>query len=250
MRPLLQACLVGQQTIERKPGTSRAWLWAVLPLTALLLALAVGWLVQRHRWNQAIENLRTQPGIVLTSEESLWRGYRLTGLRDPMAVDPAQIIRHVGIDPSKVNAHWEQYFSLDPSFELPRRIAEEKLRIEQQVILFRVDSSELDPEQLLKLTDVESSLRKLQSYTAAAHKNLKVEIAGHTDPTGKEERNAALSEQRANAVIDALTDRGIAPESFLPVAMASRAPVALKGSNLAELSRRVTFLVMMDDKKQ
>ena len=248
--PCFRPAWLGQQTIERKPGTSRAWLWVVLPVTALLLALAVGWLVQRHRWNQAIENLRTQPGIVLTSEESLWRGYRLTGLRDPMAVDPAQIIRHVGIDPSKVNAHWEQYFSLDPSFELPRRIAEEKLRIEQQVILFRVDSSELDPEQLLKLTDVESSLRKLQSYTAAAHKNLKVEIAGHTDPTGKEERNAALSEQRANAVIDALTDRGIAPESFLPVAMASRAPVALKGSNLAELSRRVTFQVVMDDKKQ
>jgi outer membrane protein OmpA-like peptidoglycan-associated protein len=250
MRPLLRACLVGQQPREPKRGASRAWLWVALPLTILFLALNVGWLVQRHRWNQAVENLRRQPGIVLTSEESLWRGYRLTGLRDPMAVDPAQIIQHVGIDPSKVNAHWEQYISLDPRFELPRRIAEEKLRIEQRVILFRVDSSQLDPEQLLKLADVESSLRRLQSYTAAAHKNLKVEIAGHTDPTGKEERNAALSEQRANAVINALTDRGIAPETFVPVAMASRAPVALKGGlNLPELSRRATFQVMMDDKQ-
>jgi OOP family OmpA-OmpF porin len=249
MRPLLQACLMGQQPREGKTVVSRAWLWVAWPVTALLLALGVGWLVQRYRWNRAVEDLRAQPGIVLTSEERLWRGYRLTGLRDPMAVDPSQIVRQAGIDPAKVNARWEQYISLDPRFDLPRRIAEEKSRVEGQVILFRVDSFHLDPEQSLKLADVESSLRKLQSYAAAAHKNLKVEIAGHTDPTGKEEKNAALSEQRAHAVIQALSDRGIAPESFLPVAMASRAPVALKsGSSLPELSRRVTLHIMMDDK--
>jgi len=247
MRPLLEACLVGQQPREGKRTASRAWLWVALPVATLLLALGVGWLVQRHRWNLAVTNLRAQPGIVLTSEENVWRGYRLTGLRDPMAADPAEIIRRAGVDPAKVNARWEQYISLDPRFELPRRIAEEQALIERQVILFRVNSSQLDPEQVLKLADIETSLRKLQGYASAAGRKLKVEIEGHTDPTGQEEKNAALSQQRADEVVKALTRRGISPDLFVPVAMASRAPIELKtGSNLAELSRRVTFRVMTD----
>lgn len=251
MRPLLQACLVGQQPREAKRTASRAWLWVVLPVTALLLALGVNWLLQRHRWNRAVENLRAQPGIVLTSEENVWRGCRLTGLRDPMAADPAEIIRSAGVDPAKVNARWEQYISLDPRFELPRRIAEEKALIERQVILFRVNSSQLDPEQVLRLADIETGLRKLQGYASAGRRKLKVEIAGHTDPTGQEEKNAALSQQRADEVVKVLTDRGISPDSIVTVAMASRAPVALKtGSTLPQLSRRVTFRVVMDNEQQ
>ncbi len=251
MRPLLEACLVGQQPREGKRSASRAWLWVAVPVVALLLALGVGWMVQRHRWNQAIANLRVEPGIVLTSEENMWRGYRLTGLRDPMAADPAEIIRSAGVDPAKVNAHWEQYISLDPRFELPRRIGEEKAILEQQVILFRLNSSQLDPEQVLRLADIENDLRKLQGYASVAHRRLKVEIAGYTDPTGREEKNAALSQQRADAVINALIDRGIRADSFVPIAMASRAPVALKtSSNIPELRRCVTFRVLMDNGQQ
>ena len=184
MRPLLQACLVGRQPLHGKRTASRAWLWVALPVTALLLALCVNWLVQRHRWNLAVAKLRGEPGIVLTSEEKVWRGYRLTGLRDPMAADPTEIMRRVGVDSAKVNARWEQYFSLDPKFDIPRHTAEERMRIERQLILFRVNSSQLDPEQLLRLDDIENSLRRLQGYASASGRKLKVEIAGHTDPTG------------------------------------------------------------------
>ncbi len=248
MRPLLEACLVGQQPRLGKRTASRAWLWVAMPVAVVLLALGVGWLVQRHRWIQAVDNLRAQPGIVLTSEERLWSGYRLTGLRDPMAADPAEIIRRAGVDPAKVNAHWEQYISLDPRFQLPRHVAEEKARIERQVILFRVNSSQLDPQQLLRLDDIESSLRSLQIYASASGRKLKVEIAGHTDPTGQEVKNATLSQKRAEEVIKALTDRGIAANAFTPVAKSSQAPFEWKpGSYVPELSRRVTFRVLMDN---
>jgi len=251
MRPLLEACLVGQQPRGGKQTASRAWLWVALTVAGLLLALGVNWMVQRHRWNQAIENLRAEPGIVLTSEENVWRGYRLSGLRDPMAADPAEIIRRAGVDPAKVDARWEQYISLDPRFQLSRHVAEEKAHIERQVILFRVNSSQLDPEQLLRLDDVESSLRRLQGYASASGWKLKLEIAGHTDPTGQEVKNATLSQKRAEEVIKALTDRGITADAFTPVAKASQAPFEWKpGSYVPELSRRVTFRVLMDNEQK
>jgi outer membrane protein OmpA-like peptidoglycan-associated protein len=251
MRPLLQACLVGQQPLQGKRTASRAWLWVALPVTALLLALCVNWLVQRHRWNLAVANLRAEPGIALTSEEKVWRGYRLTGLRDPMAADPTEIMRRVGVDPAKVNARWEQYFSLDPKFDIPRHIAEERVHIERQVILFRVNSSQLDAEQLLRLDDIESSLRRLQGYASASGRELKVEIAGHTDPTGPEVKNVTLSQKRADEVMKALTDRGISADAFTRLAKASQVPFEWKaGSYIPELSRRVTFRVLMDNEPQ
>ena len=238
---------MGQQPREGKGTTSRAWLWVALPVAALLLVWAGYGIMQRYRWNKAVENLRAEPGIVLTSEESQWRGYRLNGLRDPMAADPSEIIRRAGLDPAKVNARWEQYVSLDPQFELPRRIAEEQALIERQNILFRVNSSQLDPEQMLKLADIGSELSKLAGYLSAGHRKLQVEISGHTDPTGPEEKNAALSKKRADAVMDALKERGINPDAFIPIAMGARSPVAGKaGASLPELSRRVTFRVVTE----
>jgi len=251
MRPLLETCLVGRQPRGGKRTASQAWLWVALPVAGLLLALVVNLMVQRHRWNQAIESLRAEPGIVLTSEETVWRGYRLSGLRDAMAADPAEIMRRAGVDPVKVNAHWEPYVSLDPRFELPRHVAEEKARIERQVILFRMNSSQLDPQQLLGLDDVEGSLRSLQGYAAASGSKLRVEIAGHTDPTGPEAKNATLSQKRAEEVIKALTDRGITADAFTPVAKASQTPFVWKsGSYVPELSRRVTFRVLMDNEQR
>jgi outer membrane protein OmpA-like peptidoglycan-associated protein len=203
--------------------------------------------MQRYHWNKAVENLQAEPGIVLTSEESQWRGYRLSGLRDPMAADPAEILRRAGVDPAKVNARWEQYVSQDPRFELPRRIAEEKALIERQTILFRVNSSQLDPEQMLKLADIAAELRKLNGYLSSVHRKLQVEISGYTDPTGPEEKNAALSKQRADAVMDVLKERGINPDAFVPVAMGARSPIAWKaGVPLPELSRRVTLRVVTE----
>jgi len=251
LRPLLEACLVGQQPRKGKHRSSRAWLWVAVPVAVLLLTLGVGWAVQRHRWNRAIENLRAEPGIVVTSEENLWGGYRLTGLRDPMAADPGEIIRRAGVNPAKVRARWERYVSLDPRFEVTRHMADEKVLIERRVILFRVNSSQLDAEQLLKLADIEADLVKLQGYASAMHRKLKVEIAGHTDPTGLEERNSALSQRRADEVMRVLADGGIRADSFVAVGMASRAPPArTSGLNLPELGRRVTFRIMMDDEQQ
>jgi outer membrane protein OmpA-like peptidoglycan-associated protein len=41
-------------------------------------------------------------------------------LRDPLAVDPLKLLGEVGIDPARVEAHFEPYEGLDPQFVLKR----------------------------------------------------------------------------------------------------------------------------------
>ncbi len=43
-----------------------------------------------------------------------------------------------------------------------------------------------------------------------------IEVAGHTDQTGNDAANLRLSEERANAVVAALTERGVPVERLLP----------------------------------
>jgi outer membrane protein OmpA-like peptidoglycan-associated protein len=51
-------------------------------------------------------------------------------------------------------------------------------------------------------------LEKLQNYLLM-HSETKLEISGHTDNTGKEENNRALSQKRAEAVVKYLVGKGI-----------------------------------------
>ncbi len=44
----------------------------------------------------------------------------VSGLRDPLAHDPALTLRETGVDPARVISRWERYQSLEPGFVLQR----------------------------------------------------------------------------------------------------------------------------------
>jgi len=73
-----------------------------------------------------------------------------------------------------------------------------------KIIQFEFDKSDLLPNSY-------NSLDNLFEYLKL-RPNVKIEISGHTDNTGNEERNKELSEQRAKAVFDYLTKKGISKE--------------------------------------
>jgi OmpA-OmpF porin, OOP family len=56
--------------------------------------------------------------------------------------------------------------------------------------------------------------------------DLKLEIAGHTDNVGGEQANLKLSDERARAVVAALTQRGIAAARLSPKGYGQSSPVA------------------------
>jgi outer membrane protein OmpA-like peptidoglycan-associated protein len=66
-----------------------------------------------------------------------------------------------------------------------------------------------------------------------------IQIQGHTDSAGPEAYNMALSERRANAVRDALAQRGVAPDRLTTIGFGESQPI----SSSAAMNRRVSLVM-------
>ncbi len=64
-------------------------------------------------WLNFLDQLDLQPGIVVTNSSRSGNMYILKGLRDPLAADPAQLLKKSGIKPTSVKMSWSPYQSLD-----------------------------------------------------------------------------------------------------------------------------------------
>jgi OOP family OmpA-OmpF porin len=121
-RPILEECL----TAEFRPGTTRRRRGGLILITLLLIALAA-WaaLTYRHyrRWNQYVQALRAEPGLVVISTGRSGGKYTITGLRDPLARDPGTLLPQAQLSSSDVSGNWQAYQALLPSFVLSRATA-------------------------------------------------------------------------------------------------------------------------------
>ncbi len=80
--------------------------------------------------------------------------------------------------------------------------------------------------------------------TALRCPNADIEIAGHTDADGEDAFNQALSEKRAQAVIDYLVKAGLPASRFTAVGYGSTQPVAGNDTDEGKAqNRRIEFLV-------
>lgn len=117
--PLLEDCLQAQFAPPRRAVSPMTW-----ALLAALLLGAVWWgssvYQERQRWQTLVARLGAEPGLVLTAVETEWRHYRLTGLRDPLAADPAALLQESGLDAEHITTQWYPYYSLDAAFLLKR----------------------------------------------------------------------------------------------------------------------------------
>jgi outer membrane protein OmpA-like peptidoglycan-associated protein len=76
--------------------------------------------VVERQWRAYVDRLRAEPGIVITQSEARGDEFLLSGLRDPLAVDPLKYLDDAGIDPARVVAHFDPYQALHPQFVLER----------------------------------------------------------------------------------------------------------------------------------
>jgi len=120
-RDLLTDCLQSQY----RPGKSRTrtspllWLSAALFLSVAAIFLYTAYANHRE-WVSLREELKVQPGILVTQTDRQSGKYYVAGLRDPMAEDPLMILRDTGMDPDEVVFRWEPFHSLDPAFVVER----------------------------------------------------------------------------------------------------------------------------------
>jgi OOP family OmpA-OmpF porin len=70
--------------------------------------------IERGRVDAYVQRLREEPGVVVTAAERRDGRWQVSGLRDPLAVDPAEVLAQSGLDSRRVLGHWESYQALDP----------------------------------------------------------------------------------------------------------------------------------------
>ena len=75
---------------------------------------------EERQWQAYVARLRDEPGIVVTQSEARDGKFILSGLRDPLAIDPLSLLGEAGIDPARVEAHFDPYQGLEPQFVLKR----------------------------------------------------------------------------------------------------------------------------------
>jgi outer membrane protein OmpA-like peptidoglycan-associated protein len=236
--PHLRACLLGQLGGQQaKRPLFYAWVTISLPVLA-----AAGWfswsLRENRRWSGYLESLKGQPGIVVTSAGSQGRRYLVSGLRDPLAPDPAQMLERFSIPASRVAFRWEPYHSFHLPFLAVREFQRYRESVERHLVLFESASSEVAPQATLHLA---ADVQGLLDWAARAGSQVRVEIVGHTDPRGSEALNATLSQQRAEQVFVRLVEQGIPRESLLARGVGISEPLGGQNGQQHWRERRVSF---------
>jgi OOP family OmpA-OmpF porin len=103
-------------------------------------------------------------------------------------------------------------------------------------IRFESGRSTLDPDS--------SGLLDRLVETALRCPTTNVEIAGHTDTDGENASNQALSERRAQAVVDYLVKAGLPAGRFIAMGYGSTQPVATNETDHGKAqNRRIEFSV-------
>jgi len=103
--------------------------------------------------------------------------------------------------------------------------------------MFDVNSSVIKPGAYQEIDRVAQVLNK--------YPQTRIRIEGHTDSTGSEDYNQKLSEQRAEAVKNALITRGIDPARLETIGLGESSPIADNNSEAGrQMNRRVKVVII------
>lgn len=119
IRPTLTGLL---QIQFKKPQNKISYKLIVLGVVSAVLLIwgLFHWSSTLRRWAYFHEQLRNQPGIVVTDINKKDGRRHVYGMKDPYALEPAALLKTAGIAPGKVAFHWEPYQSAHPEFVLRR----------------------------------------------------------------------------------------------------------------------------------
>jgi outer membrane protein OmpA-like peptidoglycan-associated protein len=107
--------------------SSQGFPWLVVAAVLLGLIPAGGWFLlswqSGQHWQAYVSRLETQPGIIVAEQTARLGHFYISGLRDPLAVDPQALLSGTEVDPARVHSQWQTYQSLEPEFVLKRLMA-------------------------------------------------------------------------------------------------------------------------------
>ena len=108
-------------------------------------------------------------------------------------------------------------------------------KIVSYAITFETGKADLKPESVIEINRVAKLMQE--------HPELEFEVQGHCDNTGSDAVNDPLSQQRAEAIVNALVQQGIAQSRLTPVGKGSHSPIVPNDSAEGRAkNRRVEFV--------
>jgi OOP family OmpA-OmpF porin len=221
-RSAMQACLTGQSPEGRRTSFAPVYVAAGILLLAIAAWLTMSFMAQR-RWNSYISTLQSEPGIAVMHQERDGRQFTISGLRDPLARDPTELLKAAGIPAEKVRSNWEPYVSLAPQMAARREHTQLRSSIERQTIRFEVGQSRISYAGTDALQALVPQVKRL--FETASAQDLRLELIGHTDERGSEQANARLALDRANEIAAALAADGIESSKVVVRSAASTQPL-------------------------
>jgi OOP family OmpA-OmpF porin len=207
--------------------------------TRVVDGLPVGWPVRVLAGIEALSNLSNGSVLVSPDEVSV-RGN--TGNTMARAEISRLLIDKLG-ETANFTIDVEYVKKLDPVAGLPT--AEECLS--QITELTGARKITFDPGSASIAADAQGLLDDIADILKLCA-NLRIQIAGYTDSQGREEMNQKLSQDRAQAVLDALRVRRIPVGSFEAIGFGEANPIADNDSEEGrEANRRIEFTLIMPE---
>ncbi|MBN2542553.1 OmpA family protein [bacterium] len=119
VKPYLQDCL--QVRLEKKKKKALP----IFPIIAGIIVVALIVLLffsirTKRRWSDFIDQLNSQQGIIVTEVDKRDGKRLISGLRDPLAIDPVNILEQTELKPENVVFDFEPYQALDKDFVFMR----------------------------------------------------------------------------------------------------------------------------------
>ncbi|KYC35323.1 flagellar motor protein MotB [Scytonema hofmannii PCC 7110] len=121
-----------------------------------------------------------------------------------------------------------------------------KKQIEGKRLLFVEGTTELLAGEEKKLQELVVKIQNISVIAQYLGKKIRIQIVGHTDSTGSEQRNIVLSQSRASTILNSLSARGINTSYFYTIGVGDRQPPNIESKEKdAKSKRRVSFKVFL-----
>ncbi len=118
-RPVLESCLHTEYRAGEARPKRRAWILGTAVVAGLAIWLGFS-LRDRARWRAYLDALANEPGLVVLSSGRSGGRFTLSGLRDPLARDPAEVLRASRVPPTNVVAQWAPHQAAHPQLAAAR----------------------------------------------------------------------------------------------------------------------------------
>ena len=126
-----------------------------------------------------------------------------------------------------------------------------KESVEGESLRFGARSTQMASSQEGAIGDLAQKIRQLNQSAEALGKRARIEVIGHTDSSGNERTNLIISHKRAQHVLSLLVSEGLPANNFITRGQGSKEPLKEEKTEAdKEANRRVTFRVILADKKE